>query len=220
MFTMTMPTPRALSAGRPPVEEKFNRPKTLLFKESQWKEVEGALLPNGMELATAMRDLVMRAVRGEIDWEGNPTPPPNTAGLHVNAFIATATAGPWEEALLNATSFIVSAETKQALQLAPDDVWVRVRGDSMRGAGIVDEMMAVVKPLAQHGRPRRGEITLVQIVRGNGEIYESTIKRWHKELPDGTAELLDGEDNPFPLPDGTERVIPVGTISAVMGRVG
>jgi SOS-response transcriptional repressor LexA len=132
--------------------------------------------------------------------------------------LATAPGGDFKEAIAaTRESIAITPETASELWCADDDVFVRVSGDSMRGAGIIDGMNVLMSPLASHQRPRRGEIALVQIIKG-GEVYESTVKRWDGEK-DGLPILLDGNDKPVKLPANIEKIIPVAVAKGVMGRL-
>ena len=134
-------------------------------------------------------------------------------------YLTSAPAGSWREALADAGQFTLSADVKDELQAANTDKIVRVRGDSMRGAGILDGALCIVQTLNEKQAARRGQIALVQIMLNNGELYESTIKRIGGVDSRGAYQLLDGDDKEFPLPENTEKVVAIGVVRGVIQAV-
>jgi SOS-response transcriptional repressor LexA len=197
-------------------DEKATRPKTVLFKKSEWELVENAPLPPGTALATAMHDLTMRAVRGEIDWEGK-TVIPGLDSVRVPN-LGTATAGPFREVVAEAEHITLSREIALEMGANDNDVFVRARGESMEGAGIMDEMLVLIEPLARNADPRRGQIALVQIVKEDG-TYHSTIKRWFGRDEHKRPILKDGAGEVVPVPADIQDAFAVGVAVSVMGRL-
>ncbi len=129
--------------------------------------------------------------------------------------LTKAPCGPWEEALAGAGSFTISADTADELEARDGDVFVRTTGESMEAAGIQDGMLLLMRPVGPHSHPRRGEITLVQIIDSEGE-YLGTIKHWAPGTP---PKLTDGEGNDFAIPDDVQQIIPIATARGIIGRV-
>jgi hypothetical protein len=134
-------------------------------------------------------------------------------------FLAKAPCGDWKEAVDLASSFVLSQDTADFLEARETDVVVMADGESMDGAGIEDGSLLLMRPLANHARPTRGEITLVQIIDEDGDC-ESTIKRCHRwgNAPNEIV-LHDGEGNPFPLPPNTREVKAVAVSRGLITRM-
>lgn len=134
-------------------------------------------------------------------------------------FLTKAPCGPWEEALDHASHFTISQDTADELGARDGDVFVRTMGDSMEMAGIADGALLLMRPIPNQGTPRRHEITLVQIVDEDGD-YLATIKHWQPSgAPGKPPKLLDGNDEEFPIPEGTQQVIPVAVALGIIGRI-
>lgn len=74
----------------------------------------------------------------------------------------------------------------EVLNLQPGDFLLKVRGDSMTGAGIYEDDLVAIRPLQTE--PLTGEIVLVLLP----DEHTATLKRWHRR--NGAVSLL--SDNP------------------------
>ena len=218
--------------GRPPKEgELAEKQKQVLFEPAEWAEVESALraatkAPK-FQASTEMRRLLLEWARGElVNREALEATlqagfEAKMARLGTDAFrapvLSSVPCGPWAEALEGAPTHAVSLDDARELEALPGDVWVRARGDSMLGAGIADGVLVLVRPYGQKP-PRRGDIVVVQITGEDGEVL-GTMKRFAGQTADGTITLLDGNDQPFPLPPGTQKVEFIAREQGVLGRV-
>lgn len=129
--------------------------------------------------------------------------------------LTEAPCGPWEEALDHAGHFTISQDAADELEARDGDVFVRAMGDSMEGAGIFDGALLLTRPLINQGEPRRGEIALVQIIDENGD-YLATIKRWQPGTP---PTLIDGNDEPFVMPERVRQILPVVVVRGIIARI-
>lgn len=188
-------------AGR---TKKYGEPLSVrvpvLFTESQSARLETKL--GAGDVSTHIRDLVLR------DLEGTHDGRPAVERILDVPVIARPPCGTWDEALADTHSrFQVNESVAHELDAHEEDVFVRARGESMIGAGIIDGSLVLMRPLRAGKDPRRGDIVLMQVFREDGAV-ESTIKRWRGlkgQLPD----LEDGFGDDFPLPEDTVNVVPI-----------
>lgn len=176
-------------------------------------------------LNVEMSEVARRAIANEI----RGTRPDASTGTDTfrGAYLSRVPCGPWAEAVDSSDSFTISDDAADELEARPGDVWVRAEGQSMEAAGIGDGFLVLMRPLAEGRTPRRGEIALVQVfldegegLGNSGDCALATIKYWHP--PTGTAPLptlLDAAGQPFALPPGVVRVVPVAVARGVLGRL-
>lgn len=93
-----------------------------------------------------------------------------------------------------------------------DDFVLRIRGDSMIGAGIYDADLIVVHPDAQ---PREGEIVVAR-VRGVADD-EATAKRFYRE--GSRVRLVAENDNYEPMVVNADQVEVVGRVVGVLRQL-
>jgi SOS-response transcriptional repressor LexA len=172
----------------------------VLFTESQSARLEGKL--GASDVSTHIRDLVLRDLEGAADVR-----PPTERILDVPV-IARPPCGTWDEAVADTHArFPVNEAVARELDAHEEDFFVRTRGESMVGAGIIDGSLVLMRPLPAGRDPRRGDIVLMQVFREGGEC-ESTIKRW-RGLKGTMPDLEDGHGDDFLLPEDTVNVVPV-----------
>jgi SOS-response transcriptional repressor LexA len=132
-------------------------------------------------------------------------------------YLSRVPCGPWSEAIDSGDNFLISADVADELEAQDGDVWVRADGQSMEGAGIQDGFVALVRPYDKK-TPRRGEIVLIQVTTPEGDRV-GTIKRFNGLEPDGKPRLLDGNDEPYSLPEPMQGFDVVGRVVGVLGRI-
>lgn len=126
--------------------------------------------------------------------------------------------GPPEEAREDAKVFVISKMTGDEMGFDPDsDFFARARGESMDGAGILDEFVVCFSPLPDGREPRFPQIALVAFEDAEGNV-RGTVKRW-KGKDGQTPVLLDGSNKEFPLPDGTVKAWPIAIAKGVVGSL-
>jgi SOS-response transcriptional repressor LexA len=130
------------------------------------------------------------------------------------AYLSRVPCGPLREALDTGSSFTISRDTADELEVREGDFWVRAEGESMEGAGIQDGFLILMRPL-DNRPPRRGEIVLVQFFDEDGDVYQATVKRWNGDNP---LRLKDGQGDDFEVPEGREYKA-VAVARGVVGRV-
>lgn len=116
--------------------------------------------------------------------------------------------GPWSASDESSERFSVTTEVADELELRDGDWWFRSSGPSMIGAGILDGSMVAVRPY-EGKPPRRGDVIALQIADEAGEVV-GTFKRFAGYNGD-VPKLLDGNDEPFDLPEG-------GRVAAILAR--
>jgi len=202
--------------GRPfSTGEIANHQMQVKMTSTEWNLLDS--IRGDVPRATFMKRLVAKAAEPQPDLPVIVEDPGlYTVDLHD---VGVAPCGPMQEAVDAAQRFRLSQDVAHSLQATNGDWAVMARGESMEGAGIQDGMRVVMSPLAERVDPPRNKIALVQIIV-DGEVYKSTIKRWKRRLPNGTVELLDGENELYELPENTEQVIAVATVKGVIGMIG
>jgi SOS-response transcriptional repressor LexA len=130
-------------------------------------------------------------------------------------YLAKPPCGPWREAIDLASDYVLSANVADTLEARDGDVIVQADGESMEGAGINDGALLLMRPVPEGRRPARGEIALVQIMRGDGDC-ESTLKRWMGGEP---LRLEDGTGEPLLLPPDVTEVRAVAVARGVISRL-
>jgi SOS-response transcriptional repressor LexA len=129
----------------------------------------------------------------------------------------TVACGAPSEAREDATIFEVSRATADELALSTDDFWVRARGESMEGRGILDEQLVLVSPLPTNRMPRRGQIALIRITDTDGEV-KGTLKTWDGQHSTGLPRLKDGDGNEVTLGEVSE-VVPIAVAKGILGAL-
>ena len=115
-------------------------------------------------------------------------------------------------------SFVLSQRTADEMEVLEGDIFARATGDSMKGAGILDGFVVAVRPYRNGAAPRRGDIVFME-VNLDGEEPEYTLKEWVAEgRPGVPPKLIDGNGEPFELPEGAEPR-PIGRAVAVVGKL-
>jgi len=133
-------------------------------------------------------------------------------GVHGFPLVGEVAAGHPVYAESNIETFITRLE--DLLDMRPGDFLLRVRGDSMKGAGIYDGDIIAVRPI-QH-EPRNGEIALVLVPGEN----TATLKRWQRD--EERVRLI--SDNPKYAPmeyharDVTVQGLLIGTVGNAKSR--
>lgn len=130
-------------------------------------------------------------------------------------FLTKAPCGDWKEAIDFASDYVLSADVAHSLEARSDDVVVQADGDSMEDARIHDGDLVLMRPLQDGRRPVRGEITLVQIIRKNGEC-EGMIKRWMRSEP---VELHNGKGEAVSIPKDTVEIKAVAVARGLIARL-
>lgn len=97
------------------------------------------------------------------------------------------------------------------------DFLIRSRGQSMRGRGILDEFVVSMSPLKIGAQPRRGKVALVAFTDEEGNVT-GTLKTWDGE-EDGRPRLLDGNEEVFPIPEGTVKAQAIAIATGVIGEL-
>ncbi len=215
--------------GRPPKEgELAEIQKVILWEPSEWEEMEAALGDIGKRgVGPRLRELLLEWARGELVGRAafeqtlRAGFEAKMATLGTEAFrapvLSSVPCGPWDRAVEGAPTHAVSIDDARELEALPGDVWVRAHGDSMLGAGIADGVLVLVRPYGT--KPvRRGDIVVVQITTDDGEVL-GTMKRFAGNGAGGLPQLLDGADEPFPLPDNVVKVEYIAREQGVLGRV-
>lgn len=126
--------------------------------------------------------------------------------------------GPWKEALDEASSFVLSRESADFLEVRDGDLFLPASGHSMEGSGILDGFLVIVRPL--DGKvPRRHEIVLVAITTADGTT-SYTLKHWGGHpSPGAPPQLIQGDGSTLDLPEDTQDLQPLGRAVAVLGRL-
>lgn len=124
-------------------------------------------------------------------------------------------AGPWREAIDEQRNYVLSSDVADTLEARKGDIMIEVDGESMEGAGIPNGSLLLLRPLQEGRLPRRGQTTLVQILR-DGEVYESTVKTWIGGEP---VVLHDGNGHEVQLPEGTIEVRPVAVARGMITQL-
>lgn len=220
---------RVHAVGRPPKDgDLADVRKDILFEPNEWAEIESALGDVGKRgVSPRLRELLLEWARGELvkpevlEQSLRAGFDAKLVALGTDAFrapiLSDVPCGPWDKALEEAPSFAISRDTALELEARPGDVFVRARGESMTGAGIVDGQIALVRPLG--GKPpRRHDIMIVQIARANGEI-EGTLKRYDGPDAQGRERLLDGAGEPFALPNDVTSLSFIARVQGTLGLV-
>lgn len=114
-------------------------------------------------------------------------------------YLGSIPCGPWSASDESKERFSVTTEVADELEARDGDWWFRATGDSMVGAGILDSSLVLVRPY-EGKPPRRGDVVALQIVDEAGEVV-GTFKRFDGQNGD-VPKLLDGNDEPFALPEG------------------
>lgn len=181
-------------------------------------EMKAAAAAVGMDYADFVRESVKEATRrvqnglpatGDIDWSRLGT------DQQRNGYLSRVPCGPLKAALDSGDELIVNDRVADELEIRDADLWVRAEGDSMKGVGIQDGFLVLLRPL--EGRPpARGEIALMQFIDENGNVYESTLKGW---LGDNPLRLIDGDGQEFTPPPGLKAQA-VAVVRGVIGRLG
>jgi len=208
-----MQKPRSLAGRKPKYGENLDARVPIYFTQAQKVELEKKA--GAGDISTFVRDVIFGAAANPQPVAVSIDPGLSLIRLHD---IGSAPCGPLQEAIDAAQSFELSQDVANVLQATNGDWVVTAGGESMTGAGILEGMRVVMTPLAPRVDPPTNKITLVQIIV-DGEVFLSTIKRWKRRLPNGKAELLDGEGESFPLPDNAEQVVAVATVKGVIGAV-
>jgi SOS-response transcriptional repressor LexA len=123
--------------------------------------------------------------------------------------------GPWKEALEDAQAYPVPRELAEVMGAREGDLLIPCAGQSMRGAGLPDGGLVVMRPL-NGATPEAGAIVLCCVERTNGE-WVGTIKFLYRGAH-GQPELRDGNLQPYPLPDDTKHLHAVAYLVGVVGK--
>ena len=181
---------------------------------------EGAALAN-VDMSTFAREAVAAAlerIKAGLPIRGLQI----TAETGTDAFRAPALGsvpcGPLAPAVAEASDLVSSAQDADELEARPGDIWMRAAGDSMLGAGIADGVRVLTRPYDENKAPRRGDIVVAQIETPDGQRV-GTIKRYLGEQ-DGRPRLVDGNEEPYALPDDMVTINYVARVVSVLGRVG
>jgi len=189
-------------------DERFSERIAVYFQPPQVGKIEAAA--GGKDTSVFIREVVMDRVDG-----------PDAAALDTALqqsrlkFLTKAPAGPWNAALDMAGEFVLSKQVADELEVRNGDVVVRVEGQSMEGRGIPDGCLLLMRPLPEHGEPRRGEITLVQAIDAD-ENYFGAIKAW---IPGDPPTLQDGDGNPCELPLEGAKPHAVAVARGIIGKI-
>lgn len=163
--------------------------------DSLWNELNTFAEQSGRDLSEIARSGLEREVKGVGIAEYDPAIP---SRAYRAKFLTRAPAGPWEEAISHAGEFLMSEQTADYLEARDGDVIVGVIGESMEGKRLCDGDLLLMRPVAPHRQPVRGEIVLIQMWDESGN-HTSTIKEW-RGLDGDTPKLVDGNDEPFEVP--------------------
>jgi SOS-response transcriptional repressor LexA len=189
--------------------EYFDIPKTVKLSDAQLEALNLRKVQTGVPISTQIR----RAVEREIAGEAHPAMA-GVDSLRIKR-LTRVPCGDWREAIDTASPYVLSPDVKRSLEAQEGDLVVPAEGSSMEGARIFDGDEVLMRPLHEGQRPRRGDITLVQIIRKNGEC-EGTIKRWIKSEP---VVLHDGDDKVFSLPKDVVEVKAVAVGRGLIARL-
>ncbi len=220
---------RVHAVGRPPKEgDLADVRKDILFEPDEWAEIENALGDVGKRgVSPRLRELLLEWARGKLvkpealEQSLQAGFDAQLVALGTDAFrapiLSDVPCGPWGKALEEAPSFAISRDTALEVEARPGDVFVRLRGESMTGAGLVDGQIALVRPLGDKP-PRRHDIMVMQVARKNGEV-EGTIKRYDGTDAQGRERLVDGAGEPFALPADVTSLAFIARVQATLGLV-
>lgn len=192
--------------------ERASIPKKVSFKPSEWEEVTKFVDPR-LPIGTWMHDLIMGVARGQIQISSAPI-----AGTDQfrAPLLPKVPCGPWGEAQEVNKAFTISAATADELGARDGDLFIEANGDSMKGVGIMDGAIVLIRPYT-----RSADAKDIALIECGGEDVEPeyTLKRWMGEpSPGKPAVLLDGNGDPFEIPKG--RVArPVARVLGVVSRI-
>lgn len=214
---------------RPSITEQFtmlSTPQSRVRKTERFEfKAPEKLIAEFREAATAqqmdMADFARAAIAAAIERVQSGAPiagDADLANLETDSFrgpyLSRVPCGPLKEALDTGSSFTISRDTADELEVRDGDFWVRAEGESMEGAGIQDGFLILMRPL--DGRPpRRGEIVLVQFFDEEGDVYQATVKRWNGDNP---LRLKDGQGDDYEIPEEREYKA-VAVARGVVGRI-
>ena len=203
------------TVGRPPAAEVAEIRRSITFKPSEWAEISRFLGPD-TRVATWMRDLILNTIHGLLP--STPEEYQTEIGKqdHFTApLLPRVPCGPWSQAMETTAEFSISNATADELGARPGDVFFQARGDSMRGAGILENYIVLSRPMGSRA-PSRGDVVMVECIGPNLEpVY--TLKRWISDGSPGVPPRLeDGDGNPYELPDGAE----ARAVARALGVVG
>lgn len=226
-----MPRTQTRPAGRPRSKSEITEKRhEIKFKPSEYELLEQMREETGVPIGT----FIKRAINEKFDVALEKTEPSQTADP-LEAFLSggdtfqlmemvgvnkslpvlgSAPCGPLAEVLEGADAkHALSPTTWRWLESQAGDFFIICDGQSMEGAGIPDNALLMFRPLPDNGRPRAGEVALVQFFDEDGGCT-STIKRWMKSEP---LTLHDGEGQAITIPDQTNAV-PVAVARGMVTR--
>jgi hypothetical protein len=123
------------------------------------------------------------------------------------------------EARQESTTYVISRRVAEEIHFDPDtDFFIRGRGESMEGRGILDEFVVAMSPLRINARPRIGKIALVAFTDEHDQVT-GTIKEWKGESSNGVPRLVDGNGVEFSIPEGTVKAVPIAIAKGVIGEL-
>lgn len=211
------------NAGRvPKYQEKLTERVVVYLTPTQLEGLR-ARAPGG-DVSSFSRQCLQTGPHGATD----QTPDPLEGDLETSAMAGTnqfrgpllgpVPCGPWREACEDSSTFVLSRETAEFLEVREGDLFLPAQGHSMEGSGILDGYLVIVRPL--DGKiPRRHEIVLVGITTEDGTT-SYTLKHWGGfPVPGGPPQLFQADGSLLPLPEGTTDLQPLGRAVAVLGRL-
>lgn len=152
-------------------------------------------------------------LEGEVDWANA-----GTASFQA-PYLARIPCGPWREAVQTDQTYTIHEVQAEEFEAQEGDVFMRADGSSMDGLGIRDNYVVLVRPFKTRV-PRRGDIVLVQAFTDDeGDAILATLKKFEKYDASGLPVLKDGDDELFPLPEGTLRAEIVARAVGVVGSI-
>lgn len=164
----------------------------------------------------SMNEIAVRALNRELNGRSDEDIIADQFDQKRCKYLGPIPCGPPAEFLADADDYMVGIDIASPMGIQTGDWVMQADGRSMTGAGINDGDTLFVRPLLPNRLPSNGEIAAVQIHRADGQV-EGTIKHWRSGHPH--PYLTDGDKNVFDLPDDTERLVPLGIVTAMMRRL-
>ena len=211
MHPLAMPATDFYTA--PKVKEKFDERIVTMAPASMASAIDKEAASNGETRSDVIRralELYYNPIHAEVTTDEDELE--NLPVLDVRVACGVPT-----EARQEAEIMLISKAVADDLSFKDGDFAAYTRGESMTGAGILDEFLVLFEPLKTGRRPQKNKIALVRITDAENNV-SGTLKRWVGE-GEKFPRLVDGDGKAFEYPADTASVEPVAIAKGVIGAL-
>ncbi|RYZ78995.1 MAG: hypothetical protein EOP04_28585 [Proteobacteria bacterium] len=151
-------------------------------------------------------------IEGEVDWASAD------ADSFRAPYLRGIPCGPWKEAVQTEETYTINSELAEEFEAMDGDVFIRTEGESMEGVGIHEDFVVLIRPYKN--RPvKRHDVVLIQAFTSEeGDAAVATLKKFEK-MQGNIPALRDGDDEPYALPEGVQRVEIIGRAIGIIGTL-